>query len=139
MFTQHEITIEEHRNWFFRVSQDRTKRLLIVEDAQVPIGFAQFSNVSPGGIADWGFYGRPDLPKGSGRKLGWSALTYAFSELGLHKVCGQAIAINHPSIALHNKLGFQQEGVLRDQQHISGVYHTLICFGLLAQEWKPEN
>jgi len=105
----------------------------------MPIGFVQLGNVLPGGIADWGFYARPDAPKGSGRKLGCTALTYAFRELGLHKVCGQAIESNRPSIALHNRLGFQQEGLLRDQQRIAGAYHTLVCFGLLAQEWNPEK
>ena len=139
MFTQHEISIEEHRSWFARASVDLTKRLLIVEDAHVPIGFVQLGNVFLGGVADWGFYARPDAPKGSGRKLGCTALAYAFGKLGLHKVCGQAIESNRPSIALHNKLGFQQEGVLRDQQRIAGAYHTLVCFGLLAQEWNPER
>ena len=139
MFTQHEISLEEHRCWFARVSHDSARHLLIVEDAQEPIGFVQLSNVCPGGVADWGFYARPDAPKGTGRKIGWAALRYAFGELGLHKVCGQAIDSNKASIAFHKKLGFKQEGALRDQQRIEGVYHTLICFGLLAHEWQPEQ
>ena len=137
MFTQHEISLEEHQSWFARVSQDSARRLLIVENAHEPIGFVQLSNVCPGGVADWGFYARPDAPKGSGRKIGWAALRYAFGELGLHKVCGQAIDSNKASMAFHKKLGFKQEGALRDQQRIEGVYHTLICFGLLAHEWQP--
>lgn len=135
MFTRHEIGFEEHRSWFIKASQDGTRKLLIVEDSQQPIGFVQLSNVSSNGVADWGFYTRPNAPKGSGRKLGWAALTYAFGELGLHKVCGQAIESNRTSVAFHKKLGFKKEGALRDQKCIEGVYHTLICFGLLEQEW----
>lgn len=138
MFTQHEISMDEHRNWFAKVSQDATRRLLIVEEAHNPIGYVQFSNVVAGGVADWGFYARPDAPKGSGRKLGATALAYAFGPLNLHKVCGQAIDSNQASITFHKRLGFSQEGVLRDQQRIDGKYHNLICFGLLTHEWRPD-
>lgn len=138
MFTQHKISTEEHRNWFAKASIDAMRRLLIVEDAFSPLGYVQFNHVAPGGVADWGFYTRPDSPKGSGRKLGQTALSYAFNELKLHKVCGQAIEANPSSIAFHKKLGFAQEGLLRDQLCIEGVYHHLICFGLLAYEWQPD-
>lgn len=138
MFTQHKISLEEHRNWFAKASVDAARRLLIVEDMSGPLGYVQFSQVKPGGVADWGFYARPDAPKGSGRKLGQMALNHAFDELKLHKVCGQAIESNAASIAFHKRLGFAQEGVLRDQQCIAGYYHSLVCFGLLAHEWQPQ-
>lgn len=137
MFTQHEIQMEEHLEWFARSQHDLSRKLLIVMDTKTPIGFAQFNRVSLGGIADWGFYTRPHAAKGTGKKLGLAALDYAFGQLGLHKVCGQAVASNQASIAFHKKLGFSQEGVLRDQQRIQGVYHNLFCFGLLAKEWQP--
>lgn len=136
MLTQHEISLQEHRNWFERVQHDTARRLLIVSDATEPIGFVQFNPVAQGGIADWGFYARPDAPKGSGSKLGQAALEYAFKDLGLHKVCGQAIESNVASIAFHQKLGFAQEGRLREQQRIGEKYHTLFCFGLLAKDWQ---
>lgn len=135
MFSQHEIGFDEHAAWFARASQDTTRSLLVIEDQDQPLGYVQFANVTPGGIADWGFYVRPDAPRGSGRKLGRAALDHAFAVLRLHKVCGQAIASNGASIALHQKLHFLQEGVLRDQQRIEGAYHSLVCFGLLKHEW----
>lgn len=139
MFTQHEIGLEEHRNWFAKASMDTSRRLLIVEEAKQPIGYVQFSKVADGGIADWGFYVRPDAPKGTGRILGTMALNHAFGPLKLHKVCGQAIACNQASIAFHQRLGFVLEGVLRDQQRISGSYYNLHCFGLLGNEWQSEK
>jgi len=139
MLTQHEIGVDEHRNWFARASQDPTRSLLIVEDDRQPVGYVQLNNVSPGGIADWGFYARPGAPRGSGRKLGISTLKYAFEDLELHKVCGQAIESNHASISFHRRLGFSQEGVLRDQHRINGIYRTLICFGLLEDEWRTQG
>jgi UDP-4-amino-4,6-dideoxy-N-acetyl-beta-L-altrosamine N-acetyltransferase len=139
MFTQHEIGREEHRNWYEKASRDVSRRLLIVEDEKQAIGFVQFSQVTEGSIADWGFYARPDSPKGTGRMLGVVALTHAFGHLKLHKVCGHAIAGNKSSIAFHRHLGFTLEGVLRDQQRINGDYHNLYSFGLLANEWRHKK
>ncbi len=138
MFTQHEISLDEHRNWFAKASRDPSRCLLIVEENKQAIGYVQFSKVEDGGVADWGFYARPDAPKGSGRKLGVMALNHAFGSLELHKVCGQAIASNQASIAFHQRLGFALEGVLRDQQRINGAYHSLHCFGLLAGDWQSK-
>ena len=135
MLTRHEITLVEHRLWFERASADRTRCLLVVEDKAEPAGYVQFANAIAGGISDWGFYVRPDAPKGTGRKLGMAALAHAFDVLSLHKVCGQAFASNQASIALHMRLGFTREGVLRDQHHIDGAYHSIVCFGLLKCEW----
>lgn len=136
MFTQHEISLDEHSNWFAKASQDPSRCLLIVEEDKQAIGYVQFSKVEEGGVADWGFYTLPDVPKGTGRKLGVMALNHAFGPLKLHKVCGQAIESNQASIAFHQRLGFAREGVLRDQQRINGAYHSLHCFGLLATEWQ---
>lgn len=138
MITQHEITLEEHQKWFARCSQDSTRSLLMVEEMGIPIGYVQFSGVSAGGVADWGFYANPDAPKGTGRKIGKTALNHAFNELQLHKVCGQALAFNNGSISFHQRLGFAKEGILRDQHQLHGIYHDLICFGLIRHEWHPD-
>lgn len=137
MFTQHQISRDEHRLWFAKASLNESIQLLIVEEDKNAIGYVQFSKVSDGGVSDWGFYARPGAPKGSGRKLGVMALNYAFGHLRIHKVCGHAIAGNVASISFHQSLGFTLEGVLRDQQRIQNAYHDLHCFGLLACDWLP--
>ena len=139
MLTQHEISLDEHRQWFALVKLDKTRQQLIVMDGTAPLGFVQFNSVSQGGIADWGFYVRPDAPSGGGTMLGRAALMHGFNVLGLHKVCGQAIESNSVSIAFHRKMGFREEGRLRDQQRIEDHYHTLVCFGLLAKEWTERT
>jgi UDP-4-amino-4,6-dideoxy-N-acetyl-beta-L-altrosamine N-acetyltransferase len=136
MLTQHEISLSEHAQWFHRTVQDTTRRLLIVQEFDNPIGYVQFSGVELGGVADWGFYTRPDAAKGQGRKIGTSALDFAFTHLKLHKVCGQAISSNQASIRFHERLGFKREAELRDQKRINNEYRTLIGFGLLVHEWK---
>jgi UDP-4-amino-4,6-dideoxy-N-acetyl-beta-L-altrosamine N-acetyltransferase len=135
MLTQHEISLREHTQWFHSALQDTTRRLLIVQENDTPIGYVQFSGVAPGAIADWGFYALPDAPKGTGLKIGTSALDHAFGQLKLHKVYGQAISSNKASICFHERLGFKREAELRDHKRINDKYYTLIGFGLLGDEW----
>ena len=135
MYTQHEIMQDEHLRWFERTLQDPKKRLLIFEVNHLPLGYVNFNEVGSGGIADWGFYVAPDARKGSGRQLGRAALNHAFTQLKLHKVCGKALAHNERSNHLHQSLGFQQEGILRDQHFDGERYHDVNCFGLLCSEW----
>ena len=139
MYTQHEITLHEHLRWFERAMQDPKNSLLIFELNQQPQGFVNFTEVGNGGVADWGFYTAPDAPKGSGLQLGRAALNHAFSQLKLHKICGQALAGNSRSITFHQSLGFQQEGILRDQHFDDERYHHVNCFGLLGSEWLPQD
>lgn len=136
MYTQHEISLTEHTRWFERVSQDTKRHLLIFEQEGKAQGFINLHEMAEGGIADWGFYAAPDAPKGTGKYLGASVLKHAFTQLGLHKVCGQALAFNERSIQFHLRLGFRQEGILREQHFDGEQYHAIVCFGLLATEWQ---
>lgn len=139
MYNQHEISLDEHARWFGRVSQDPKRHLLIFESDAMPLGFISINQLGEGGVADWGFYVAPDAPKGTGSDLGRVTLDYAFNQVGLHKLCGQTLAFNERSIRFHLKLGFHQEGILR-QQHFDGLnYHDVACFGLLAGEWQANS
>ena len=135
MYTQHEISLEEHARWFTQESQDPDRHLLLFEIDTTPLGFINIQQISSGGIADWGFYVAPGAPKGTGHALGQATLQYAFAMAGLQKLCSQALAFNERSIRFHLRLGFQREGALR-QHHFDGQqYHDVVCFGLLASEW----
>ncbi|MNG00760.1 Spermidine N(1)-acetyltransferase [compost metagenome] len=139
MYTQHEISLVEHTRWFERASQDSSRHLLVFESNAVPLGFINLHQIAPGGVADWGFYAAPDAPKGTGRQLGHAAIQYAFTQAGLHKLCGQALAYNERSIKFHLSQGFQQEGILREQHFDGQNYHDVVCFGLLASEWLANH
>jgi len=137
MFSTHAIAEAEHQQWFARQQADPTRRLWLFLRGGQPMGFVHLSGVAPGGVAEWGFYAAPGAPKGTGRALGQAALARAFGTEHLHKVCGQVLATNAASLAFHRRLGFTEEGVLR-QQHRSADgahYHDIHCFGLLRADW----
>lgn len=135
MYTQHEITLNEHILWFERATKNSSKHLLIYETKIFAQGFIQFTQIGDGPIAEWGFYAAPDSPKGTGTRMGNLALQYAFTRIGMHKICGEAMDFNEPSKRLHHALGFMQEGLLRDQHYDGKQFHDVHCFGLLSSEW----
>jgi UDP-4-amino-4,6-dideoxy-N-acetyl-beta-L-altrosamine N-acetyltransferase len=136
MYSQHEISSAEHAHWFESLAADSNRVAMILELENCPSGFVQFNELPCGCVADWGFYSAPDAKKGAGRLLGMSALDYAFSELGYHKVCGQVIAFNKRSVSFHKALGFVEEGRLRDQYFDGTNYHDVFCFGILESDWR---
>lgn len=136
MYTQQEITPQAHHAWFERVAQDRAKRVLIYEEQGVALGLVNLRLFAGDTIAEWGFYAAPEALRGTGRRLGAAALQHVFGTLGLHKVCGEALAWNERSIGFHRTFGFREEGTLRDQHFDGQHYHDVICFGLLRHEWQ---
>jgi UDP-4-amino-4,6-dideoxy-N-acetyl-beta-L-altrosamine N-acetyltransferase len=139
MLSQHKITMAEHRAWFDCSERDDTRALLVVEEDNLMIGCVVFSNVSCAGTADWSFYADPDSLTGTGRKVCEAALDFAFRELQIHRVAGQVLDFNEASIRTHIRLGFTQEGVLREHHLIDGKHLDVIVFGLLSYEWRERN
>lgn len=137
MYHQHEIGAEEHRRWFAHCQAQSGRHLLLFEEDGQPLGFVNLAPSRFAGCVDWGFYAAPMAPRGTGRRLGAAAMDFAFGQLGLHKVCGEALAGNERSLRLHEALGFRQEGVLREQFFDGTHYHSVVCLGLLGREWRP--
>lgn len=136
MFTRHEISPEEHLQWYEKSVGNPLKHMLIIQVGKSPIGFVNFDTSKTGLIAEWGFYVAPHVPRGTGRGVCRTALSYAFGTLNLHKICGEVLAENHRSLRLHQALHFKQEGVFHDQHFDGEEYHDVIRFGLLSKEWR---
>lgn len=135
MFSRQRFEMDEHRRWFESASSDAKKHLMIFESSSQRLGFVQFTELSYGEVADWGFYLDPEAAAGTGRELASNALRFAFRDIGLHKVCGQALAFNERSIKFHTAVGFTHEGTLREQYFDGEDRHDVLCFGLLSAEW----
>lgn len=136
MFSQHKINQEEHLSWFEESELNELRSLNVYEETGEIKGFLQLQKKSQeSDVYEWGFYISPKAIRGTGTKLAQLALKKVFSELKGEKVFGEVLEFNSPSINLHKKLGFQQEGVLRQQHFLSNKYRDIYCFGLLKSEW----
>jgi len=63
-------------------------------------------------------------------------IAYAFTEIGLNKVEIRCATENIRSCAIPKRLGFTQEGILRDAEWLYDHYVNTVVYGLLAREWQ---
>lgn len=137
MFTQHEISQEEHQAWFHRMQADDTKRWFVyLNESNKPSGVVYFTDLDPAqGSAFWGFYARPDATPGTGLRLSLDALDFAFNELRIQKLNAEVLASNKRSLEMHKKVGFAKEGCFREQFFDGERRIAVIRLAMLADEW----
>ncbi len=76
--------------------------------------------------------------KGQATEVLTLLIEYVFSELNLHKIYLNAFTTNERGLKLYKRLGFQEEGRLREEYKIHGRYVDLVRMGLLREEWSKD-
>jgi ribosomal-protein-alanine N-acetyltransferase len=66
-----------------------------------------------------------------------AALRHGFARMGLNKVDAVVYVGNEPSRRLLQRLGFRQEGLLRDHYLVEGRFFDHALHSLLGREWRP--
>jgi RimJ/RimL family protein N-acetyltransferase len=74
--------------------------------------------------------------KGYAREAILIALRYYFGERRYHKVTVHVYGFNAASIRLHESLGFQKEGQIRDVVYTHGQYFDELVYGLTSDEFR---
>lgn len=83
------------------------------------------------GIGEKAYWG-----KGYGTDAVRVLLKYAFWEMNLHRIVLNVFSFNERAIKSYRKLGFQQEGVLREAVFRNGSYQDIVVMSLLRREWE---
>ncbi|SFG56588.1 ribosomal-protein-serine acetyltransferase [Halobacillus alkaliphilus] len=65
--------------------------------------------------------------------------TYAFEELRLNRIEIRAAEENSKSRAIPERLGFVQEGMIRDAANMYGSYVNHVVYGMLARDWFSDR
>jgi RimJ/RimL family protein N-acetyltransferase len=148
------VSMEVHMRWWEKVSTDSYQRFYMIDavtepsdpyellEVPIPIGTTSLLQI------DWrnrtAEYGRLMIGdanyrgKGGGFALEAEVLLmrHAFDSLNLHRVWGHVLDYNERVMNLHHKVGFKEEGRLRDHIYKNGCYYDIIAIGLLAEEFK---
>jgi RimJ/RimL family protein N-acetyltransferase len=66
-------------------------------------------------------------------------LRFYFTELRYQKATVSVYSFNEPSIRLHQRLGFQQEGRVRRRIYTRGQFWDEIIFGITDDEWAARH
>jgi RimJ/RimL family protein N-acetyltransferase len=64
---------------------------------------------------------------------------YAFDERNLHRLKARVMATNEQSRRVWEKLGFEHEGRIRENQFDGGEYVDTLYFGLLEGDWRDRE
>ncbi|MET9466359.1 GNAT family protein [Streptomyces sp. NPDC006544] len=112
---------------------------LVIEDADTGevVGAVGSHHADP--HAGWFEYGvtiaADHRRKGYAAEAAVLLMRFMFAERRFHKCGARVFAHNEASLALQQRLGFVEEGRLRDQVFLGGRYHDVVMVGMLAEEF----
>ncbi len=138
MYTDREITEDEHRRWFDRVLDDPTCRYWIITCDDADVGLACITGIDRAhSRCSWAFYvADADLRgRGVGSVVEYSVLSHVFDTLGLEKLCCEVLDLNAPVIEMHKRFGFIEEGRLRRHIRKGATWHDVIMLAMLRDGW----
>lgn len=122
-----------------------TIRFMIEVDrdgAARPIGMIQFGRVQPRAKNTQidVLIGEPEFrDAGYGTDALRAALKHIFEDLKAHRAWHTMQASNARAQKSAEKIGFKQEGVLREHDQLEGKYVDVVVYGMLASEWRALN
>ncbi len=67
------------------------------------------------------------------------AMDYAFSTLNLHKLYLIVDRINEKAIHVYEKMGFQVEGVLKEEYFVNGRFHDVSIMSIFQRDYLKLN
>jgi RimJ/RimL family protein N-acetyltransferase len=80
---------------------------------------------------------KSEMGKGYGSAAIRAAIDRGFSELGLHKLWLMVFRTNERGQRLYKRLGFVEEGILREEYFHEGGWHDMVRMSMLAREHTP--
>lgn len=129
------INLEQERDWFESFVEDDSVQFLVCADGERAgtIGLTDVNERS--GNAEVGYFYHPDYwGNGYATDALGEVVDFAFGQRRLHKVYARAFAFNDASRRVLEKVGFEQEGLFREQTFADGEYVDVYRYGLLADE-----
>lgn len=135
MLTRDYITSDNQRKWFF-ARQGRDD--FIFRHGRKKIGLVYlFNQNETHRFCEFGFYigDKQYLRSGVGAVMEFMALDLVFVQWRYHRIWQWILPANKKTIRMHERFGFQPEGLLR--KHIKGPhkYIDVMVQGLLREEW----
>lgn len=85
-------------------------------------------------IGDTAYWG-----KGIGFSITEAVVEFAFTQLNLHNVQARVLENNLASLRVFEKLGFSNDGILRDFQYRDGYYINAFHLTILDDEWMSSK
>jgi RimJ/RimL family protein N-acetyltransferase len=117
--------------------QDRSQMWFVVEMDDEAIGECGLHSISHYrrwcqiGIA----LGREYWSKGFGQDAVRTLVDFAFRDLNMRKVGLEVLADDERAVGAYRKVGFVEEGRLREHSWFEGAFRDALVMGILREEW----
>ena len=137
MYTSHEISEQEHANWLASLQGNPRQQVFVVIKDEQAVGIVSLNAINVlHKSADWAFYLDVGLQgKGLGSVVEFWMLDYAFGVAGLEKLNCEVLAMNAAVVKMHQKFGFEIEGVRRQNVEKDGIRVDVVLLGITKEEW----
>lgn len=66
-------------------------------------------------------------------------IDFGFHQLALNRIEALVMVENNASAGLLRKLGFVEEGVLREHDFFKEAFHDMRCFSILKRDWSKHD
>lgn len=132
------LTLAEEETYYRDAVADESRVLLLICRDGDPIGSVELQELErEADVVELAYWLVPDA-RGQGYADDAVArvVEYAFHELGCHRVHAEAFAFNEGSMRLLGRLGFTEEGRLRENHFADGRRWDTLVFGVLTHEWR---
>lgn len=128
---------EDEKEWLESMGEEGDAHFLVTVDGE-RVGVVSLNppNETWGRVEIAYMIDPPHWNNGYGTEAVTLACRYAFEERRLHKVYASAYATNEGSQRVLEKVGFEREGVFREEAFVQGEYVDLYRYGLLAEEFS---
>ena len=140
------IGVESERRWVERMQKNAEERA----DLVLVFGVAGRDHIA--GVTglhhldwinrstEWGIALRPDAwGHGYGAEAARQILAHAFLHLNLNAVRLRVNRTHERAIRCYEKVGFVEEGVMRQAAFVEGVYQDVLMMSVLREEWEKQG
>lgn len=141
MYTSHEISEKEHEGWLNSLKGNDRQAVFVAIRNGLALGIASLNSINAlQKTADWAFYLDTEIQgQGLGSILEFWVLDYAFNNAGLDKLNCEVLETNPAVIKMHQKFGFELEGVRRKNILKDGRRIDVVLLGITKEEWKSKR
>ena len=142
MYTDHQITEEEHNRWFDAILNDRSHKYWIIVYDKEDIGLVNLYDIDQHNKrCFWAFYitSQNVRGKGAGSFVEYYMLKYVFEDLAYNKLCCEVLYSNQAVVDMHKSFGFQEEGLFRQHRLKNGQFMDVVALAMLRSEWDEKK
>lgn len=130
------FTKEGHRYWLENyVFTGKVVQFIIIDnEANKDIGSIYLRDINrEHEKAEYGIFigDEEGLGKGYATEAGRIVVEFAKRELKLHRLYLKVLYENKGAIKSYEKVGFQEEGILKDEVFLGGKYHNIVLMGMI--------